>query len=88
MAQPGTPKDRDSKIAQPTEPLDADGVAAFRWGTVMWVVAFAVLLITGSENTWWLWVCFAGIVIGVLGTIYSTRRRAVYAAAKRATSQE
>lgn len=78
---------------QPTEPLDVDGVAAFRWGTVLWVIALAVLLIGGTgrwgtDTEWWLWVCVAGVVIGVLGLIYSTRRRAVYAAARRASSQE
>ena len=72
-------------LAQPTEPLDVDGVSAMAAGTIVWAVALVVLLITGttfaSDNGWWLWVCIVGMAIGVIGIAYTRRRRAVYQAA-------
>ncbi len=71
-------------------PLDVDGVSAMTFGTVLWVVALLVLLLSGTrpsaDNGWWLWVCLAGAGIGVVGIIYSRRRREVYRAAARASS--
>jgi hypothetical protein len=78
--------DRSETLDQPTEPLDVDGVSAMAAGTVLWSVALIVLLVTGtrfsSDNGWWLWVCLAGIGIGVVGVAYTRRRRAVYRAAR------
>ncbi len=44
-------------------------------GTVAWTVALVVLLIVDlpSDDRWWLWVCVAGIVIGVFGMWYIPR---------------
>lgn len=61
-------------------------------GTVAWVIALVVLLASGttfgSDNGSWLWVCLVGIGIGIAGTVYTRRRRAVYqAAAERADSE-
>lgn len=78
--------DGQSPPAQPTEPLDVDGVSAMATGTIVWAVALVVLLVSGttfsSDNGWWLWVCIVGVVIGVVGVGYTRRRRAVYRAAE------
>jgi len=54
-------------------------------GTALWAAAALVLLLTGtrfsSDNGWWLWTCLAGIVMGLLGMVYTRRRAAVYRAA-------
>ena len=34
------------------------------------------------DSTWWIWVCAAGFGLGLLGTVYVTRRRSAYQAAK------
>ena len=82
----GVSSDAGEPLAQPTEPLDVDGVSALVAGTVAWAVALVVLLISGtrfdSDNGWWLWVCLVGIGIGIVGVAYTRRRRAVYRAAR------
>ncbi len=47
-------------------------------GTAAWGVALVVLLIVGppSGDRWWLWVCVAGIMIGLFGTWYTPRLQA------------
>ena len=74
--------------------LDVDGVQAARWGTAAWgvglVITFALrgrLAETGSA--WWVWVCLAGFLGGVVGTVYVTHRRdALRRAASRPGRQE
>jgi O-antigen/teichoic acid export membrane protein len=59
----------------PSEPLDVDGVASVAIGTVLFLVAFLLLvLIRGVDR--WAWVCLAGAGLGVLGLVYCLRRRA------------
>ena len=78
-------------IAQPTEPLDIDGVRATTVGTAVWATAFLVLLLTGvrfgDSNGWWLWVCIAGFGIGLIAIAFTRRRAAVYAAHARSISE-
>jgi hypothetical protein len=44
-------------------------------GTVAWAIALVVLLIVGlpSDDRWWLWVCVAGIGIGLFAVWYVPR---------------
>lgn len=44
-------------------------------GTAAWAVALVVLLLVGlpSEDRWWLWVCVAGIAIGLFAVWYVPR---------------
>jgi hypothetical protein len=44
-------------------------------GTVAWAIALIVLLVVGlpSEDRWWLWVCAAGIGIGLFAMWYVPR---------------
>lgn len=64
-----------------------DGVAAITAGTILWAVAFVVLLLAGvrfgDPNGWWLQVCLTGAGLGLLGVVYTRRRRAAYRAAGR-----
>ncbi|MEZ5115934.1 MAG: DUF2530 domain-containing protein [Candidatus Nanopelagicales bacterium] len=84
------PSDAEPSDAEPSdiEPLDVDGVGAIAVGTVLWSVAFVVLLVlrdrlaeAGTE--WWLWVCAAGALLGLPGLWIVTRRRAAYRRAGR-----
>jgi hypothetical protein len=72
---------------QDAAPLDVDGVGAVTAGTVLWAVAFVVLLLVGlrfgDANGWWLWVCITGAALGLPGMVYTRRRRAAYRAAGR-----
>lgn len=68
-------------------PLDVDGVRAIAVGTVLWAVALVVALALRSqlaENDlgWWIWVCLAGMLLGLPGLWFVRRRRAAYAAAR------
>jgi hypothetical protein len=64
--------------------LDVDGVAAAGWGSALWGVALVVLLVMGDrlpeDARWWIWVCVAGLLGGLVGLAYVLRRRAAYRA--------
>lgn len=61
-------------------------------GTAAWAVALVVLLLVGlpSEDRWWLWVCVAGVVIGLFAVWYVPRlqRGRARQEAARATERE
>lgn len=60
----------------PVKPLDEDGVQVGILGTFAWVIAAVVLLVRGdAAPSWWLWTCWAGIGLGVLGLAYCWRRQ-------------
>lgn len=64
----------------PKKPVDVDGVRSVAIGTVLWAVAFVVLLffrddLDAAGNGWWLWTCLTGVGLGLLGLLYTTRRR-------------
>ncbi|MDZ7578878.1 MAG: DUF2530 domain-containing protein [Candidatus Nanopelagicales bacterium] len=69
------------------KPLDVDGVGATVAGTAAWAVALVVLWLlrdslVAAGNGWWIWVAFAGFVLGLLAIAYTVRRRAVYRKAR------
>lgn len=73
-----------------TKPLDVDGVSAVMTGTVLFAIGFVVLSLfhgplAEHDATWWIWMCATGAALGVVGSIYTRRRRAVYQAAGRLT---
>jgi uncharacterized protein DUF2530 len=61
------------------EPLDVDGTRTVLVGTVLWAVAFVVLLpfwdrLEADGRLWWLWTCAAGFALGLLGWLHCLRR--------------
>lgn len=61
------------------EPLPVDGVSAVKVGTVIWAIGFLVALLArtplqnhGINDAHW--ICLAGVVLGLLGQIYTRRR--------------
>lgn len=62
-------------------PLETNDVALTAGGTVLWLVALAVLLVlkaTGTEvHGWWLGMCGYGVALGLLGVRACRRRRLV-----------
>ena len=49
-------------------------------GLALWFIALAVLLVFGAplllaDNAWWLWTCIAGLVLGVIGLVYTHYRQ-------------
>ena len=68
--------------------LDLDAVRTVRVGTALWALALIVLLpfnerLADAGNTWWLWTCVAGVILGLMGvrsydsTTCSSRRAIV-----------
>jgi len=71
------------------EPRTADGVLAVSLGTVLWALGFVVLWATGArfgDDPDWLAVCVAGTLLGLMGLVFVTRRRAAYRAAGRSAA--
>lgn len=69
------------KVAK-VEPMDVDGVRTMTVGTICWGVAVIALLpflgnLTESGRGWWMWTCFAGFGLGLIGLEYCRRRRNV-----------
>lgn len=67
-------------VVADVEPLDVDGVRTVAVGTVLWAVAFVLLLpfygrLVDSGRDWWLWTCVAGFGLGLIGVDYCRRRR-------------
>jgi hypothetical protein len=67
-------------IVADVEPLDVDGVRTVAVGTVLWLVAFVLLLpfygrLAEEDRLDWLWTCVAGFGLGVLGWDHCRRRR-------------
>jgi H+/Cl- antiporter ClcA len=88
---------RDDRIdpygAEAITPVDVDGVLATTVGTVLWALAFLVLLpfrgrLEDNDAEWWLWTCLAGVGLGLFGIAYCRRRRDRLAASARRTSDQ
>ncbi len=68
-------------------PLDVDGVKTTKIGTAAFAIALILCLVFNQKlaehgTSWWIWTCVAGIVLGLLTVIYTSRRAKVYAAAR------
>jgi hypothetical protein len=63
------------------EPLDVDAVSVVTVGTLLWGVAalalaaFARDWLERNNDTWWIWTCVSGFVLGLAGIAYVRRRR-------------
>jgi hypothetical protein len=67
-------------VTAKVQPLDVTGVRTVTVGTVLWLIAFIALLpfystLQDNDRGWWLWVCPAGLGLGLLGLEYCRRRR-------------
>jgi len=67
-------------ILADVEPLDVDGVRTVEVGTALFFLAFLALLpfygrLQDDGHTWWLWMCLAGMGLGLFGLEYCRRRR-------------
>lgn len=72
-------------LIAPVEPLDVDGVRTVQVGTGVFFLAFLALLpfygqLEKSDRLWVLWMCLAGVGLGLLGAEYCKRRRVVRSA--------
>jgi fatty acid desaturase len=60
-------------------PLETNDVAIVAGGTVLWAVACVVLIaarLAGADvMTWWITMCAAGALLGLVGVRYCARRR-------------
>ena len=67
-------------LIAPVEPLDVDGVRTVQVGTGLFLLGFLGLLpfwarLEEAGHTWLLWMCLAGVGLGLIGTEYCKRRR-------------
>lgn len=67
-------------VVADVEPLDVSGVRTVAIGSVVWLVAFVVLLafagsLKAHGELWWMWTCLAGGGFGLVGLQYCRRRR-------------
>jgi len=56
-------------------PLVTDDRKAVLVGLVAWVVGLVVLLIVPGSEPLWRWTCGVGILLGIVGLVYTHRRR-------------
>ena len=65
------------------EPLESDEVRLVVAGTLLWALAFVVLVVArlaGADiHRWWITMCALGAVMGLVGLRYCLRRRAAIA---------
>jgi hypothetical protein len=56
-------------------PIETNETLVAILGTAAWAVAFVVLLLVGlpQHDRWWLWVCAAGVAIGLFALWYVPR---------------
>src|SRR5690606_27876993 len=84
-SEPRRPATYPGRMTRPRRPdpppMKTNDVRIAVAGTAAWAVALAVLLIVGlpSDDRWWLWVCVAGIGIGLFGIWYIPRLQAARA---------
>jgi hypothetical protein len=61
------------------KPLEVNGITAVTVGTLAWTITLIVLFfsrswLTETERTHWIWIAVSGIILGLFGYRYSTRR--------------
>ena len=69
----------NSQRGQELKPLEVNGITAVTIGTIAWSIALVVLVfargwLAETGRTSWLGIAAAGVVLGLLGYRYTTRR--------------
>ncbi|MEL4503778.1 DUF2530 domain-containing protein [Luteococcus sp. H138] len=67
-------------VQAPIRPLDEDGVTVAKIGTALWLVATLALwlrldVLASNGQQWWLWVGVSGVLLGLVGIWWCSRRR-------------
>jgi H+/Cl- antiporter ClcA len=70
---------KDSERRPDPAPVKTDDRKAMVVGIVLWLVALALVLLflrplLDGEHSWWLWTCVTGLVLGLVGIVYTQRR--------------
>lgn len=70
---------KDSERRPDPTPVTTDDRKAMLVGTVLWLVALVALLafaepIIDAGNSWLLWTCVVGLMLGLIGLLYTQRR--------------
>lgn len=69
---------KDSERRPDPEPVRTDDRTPMLIGLAAWVLALTVMLFVPAlwaDREWVLWTCVAGIVLGLLGLLYTHLRR-------------
>ena len=70
---------KDSERRPDPDPIHTDDRLAIIVGIALWVVALAVFLffapLLAAGYHWWLWTCIVGLVLGLVGLVYTHLRR-------------
>ncbi|PJJ61982.1 DUF2530 domain-containing protein [Compostimonas suwonensis] len=71
---------KDGERLPDPEPAQTDDRWPLLVGTILWLVAGAVMLIVfgaldAAGRGWWLWVCCIGVGIGLVGLLVAVRNR-------------
>lgn len=71
---------KDSERRPDPAPVQTDDRKPILIGISLWLVALVVMLVflaplIDSGNSWLLWTCVVGLALGLLGLLYTNRRR-------------
>jgi FtsH-binding integral membrane protein len=71
---------KDSERRPDPTPVRTDDRKAVLIGMALWCVALVVMLVFAGPlaqggHGWWLYTCVAGLVLGVVGLVYTSRLR-------------
>ncbi|HXD60915.1 MAG TPA: DUF2530 domain-containing protein [Lacisediminihabitans sp.] len=66
---------KDSERRPDPAPVKTDDRKAMLVGTALWLVALVALLAFTARAGVLLWTCAAGLALGLVGILYTSRRR-------------
>ena len=72
--------DEPRRVTTSVAPLDVDAVRTVQIGTALWAIALVVTVVFREQlhddsREWWIWTCVAGVILGLMGIVITTRRR-------------
>ncbi len=67
---------KDSERRPDPAPVKTDDRKAILIGIGLWVLGLALVIgflapLTAAGAAWWLWVCVAGLALGIIGLLYT-----------------